>query len=198
MPHARTAQLLAAGLALAPLTGSAAASTQHPARWITITEHSVFEEPPSTSGSCAQPGPTCLVDVSGPTHWHGDIEGDSDYLLHAYVDPSTPTDLSFNGPNTFRRTTYIRGCGRGSFVAYNDHGHEHLAQPDASTQSFSGENDWTIVPGSGTGQLRGISGHGHDVFTDASASPGAATGAQPAYTGRSGGQITCIPHKGRR
>ena len=172
MPSTKLLALTAGvGLLVAPaaigVPAFAATASAHgrSARFTTFTEHSTFDEPASASAPCAQPSPTCVVHVTGPTHWHGGISGDSTYDLYAYVDPADPTDLSFSGPNAFRVSTYVRGCGRGSFVAYNDHGHEHLARPDVATQSFSGENDWTIVPGSGTGQLSALlAPHGSRVI----------------------------------
>lgn len=86
------------------------------------------------------------------TEWRGDIRGTSTcWLLISYVagDPSDPHSLE--GPYTgYEQVQATIGERSGTFV---------LAASGAHTGSVA-RTDVTIVPGSGTGDLAGISGSG--------------------------------------
>jgi hypothetical protein len=92
-------------------------------------------------------GQTKLARAATTQTFHGDIEGESttQYLM-AYLDDGTATSVGLT------RITGQLGGRSGSFVVYQIsiyHGAE------------TGVNEtWQIIPGSGTGELRGLKGSG--------------------------------------
>jgi hypothetical protein len=98
-------------------------------------------------------GPHAIAQARFTTEWRGDIAGTSTcWLLLSYVDgdPADPTSLV--GPYTGYELVDAAVDGRrGTFVlaASGDH------------RGGVAHTDVRVVPGSGTGELAGISGSGH-------------------------------------
>ncbi|MEV6278474.1 DUF3224 domain-containing protein [Nocardia sp. NPDC051832] len=94
----------------------------------------------------AGPGAPKLATATGFDVYRGDLEGDADWQGLMFTDP--------DGSGTFdslQRTRGTLGGRTGSFV---------LRMTGTFTATGDSHADWSVVPGSGTGELAGLSGTG--------------------------------------
>ena len=169
------ALLMAAGVVTADGADASAAHT------VTVDSH--FDDPGFLTGvrnvSCSPLGGVCLVTYRGHSAVTGTLSGWTDYTawLWMHADGST----TFTTHETF--TGAVDGCGLGSFDFVISDG--TVTGPDPATQTFTVHGTWTVVDGSGTGALAGVSGSG------------AEDGVSSADTSTSGtltGALTCAKH----
>ena len=87
-------------------------------------------------------------------------QGTSEYDICLKPGP-TPDILTFHGVETFTGT--VTGCGTGTMTYTLTHGFVRL---EANPTTPNGTQVWQIVPGTGTGELAGVTGGlGVSVFT---------------------------------
>ena len=87
-------------------------------------------------------------------------KGTSEYDICLKPGP-TPDTLTFHGVETFTGT--VTGCGTGTMTYTLTHGFVRL---EANPTTPNGTQVWQIVPGTGTGELAGVTGGlGVSVFT---------------------------------
>jgi hypothetical protein len=106
-----------------------------------------------------QPNGACSIYYDGDGSFAGDLQGTLTFSGRQWVAPDG--SLPFEETNVF--TGVVNRCGSGSFsyrVTNAD-----LGTFDPFQQAFVGDEDWTIVPGSSTSGLPGLTGSGHDPFT---------------------------------
>ena len=127
-------------------------------------------------------GPTEAPE-SGTSTLRGTFDGTGRFCGHTTAGVGPGGAIPFVETDTFTGT--VHGCGTGT-VVYHVSGYIG-GQLDPSRQGLPTEEDWQIVPGSGTGGLRGIrSGGGHDsgqINLDSSI--------DTEFSGR----LTCVPDR---
>jgi hypothetical protein len=121
-----------------------------------------FTDPGQLTGmrgaSCgvAQPG-VCEFSFTGHSTVTGSLSGWTDYAMWGHG--NTDGSMSYSTRETFTGT--VSGCGRGTFDFVSEGGR---IEPGPSSEDPSGQRvhaPWTLVPGSGTGDLVGlVSGSG--------------------------------------
>jgi hypothetical protein len=110
------------------------------------------------AGGSFVPGPTDVPE-SGTSVLTGTFEGTGRFCGHTTGWVGPDGRVPFIETDTFTGT--VHGCGRGT-VRYRVEGYLSVL-PDASRGGLPSEEEWRIVPGSGTGGLRGLTlGGGHD------------------------------------
>jgi hypothetical protein len=191
----RTALALAATALLlpVPLQAHAASSGRHGMK--TVNAYTNWTEPvPALLPSTACPGPDCGFRTQGTTTFNGPgIFGTEDYVLYGGLpDPAHPGALEYHGTAVFHVTK--SKCGTGTFTERVTDGVAYYSRFDAATQTTPYHNNWSIVPGSGTGQLVGITGSGTDDVDDATLTLAGATGDPEANKGVHNGTLTCRLH----
>jgi hypothetical protein len=135
------------------------------------------------AGGAFVPGPGDVPE-SGNSTITGTFQGTGRFCGHTTGAPDAQGRVRFVEIDVF--TGAVRGCGRGS-VTYQVEGTVGLL-PDASRGGLPTEEDWQIVPRSGTGGLRGVlSGGGHDK---GELNPDGSIDTD--FVGR----VTCVPHRG--
>jgi len=153
--------IIAAGLLLGmPLQAQAKAGTG-PVK--TVSAYTNLTEPPGTfTLSLACPGPDCgWVKAEYNTELHGPaISGWEEVTLYTLPDPAHPGALQYHGTAVFHVTE--SPCGIGTFTESVTNGTAYVSNIDPD-RTLRANNDWTIISGSGTGQLEGIEGTGTDV-----------------------------------
>lgn len=152
--------IIAAGLLLGmPLQVQAKAGS---GRVRTVSALTNFTEPPGTftlSPDC--PGPECglkgqyITTLNGPA-----IFGYEEATLYTYPDPAQPGAVIYHGTAVFHVTK--SPCGTGTFEEIVTNGTADHSRISPDTRTVPVKNDWTIISGSGTGQLVGIEGSGTD------------------------------------
>jgi len=185
----RTAVSVAVALLLALPLQAQAASGQHGMK--TVDAFTNWTEPPPPIGpSLACPGPDCGLRAQGKTLFLGPgIHGTEEYDLYAGPDPAHPGSLEYHGTAVFHVTK--SPCGTGTFKERVTDGRADYTRFDPRTQTTPFHNNWSIIPGSGTGQLVGIRGSGTDDLNDASFTVGGLTGDQAANKGVHRGTLIC-------
>lgn len=183
--------VIAAGLLLGfPLQAQAKTSSHG---FKTVSAYTNYTEPvPSVTVSPACPGPDCGLKISGTTYFNGPgIYGTEDYLMYGGApDPAHPGASEYHGTAVFHVTS--SRCGTGTFTENLTDGTAWFSKIDPATQTFPGHNTWTIIPGSGTGQLVGITGTGTDETADGTFTVAGETG-EPSK-GVHDGTLTCRLH----
>ena len=152
--------IIAAGLLLGmPLQVQAKAGSRGVG---TVSAFTNFTEPPgkiTLSPNC--PGPECgmrgeyRTQLNGPAIYGYEISN-----LYTFPDPGGSGAVFYHGTAVF----YVdkSPCGKGTFEEIISNGTADYSRIGPNTRAVPIKNDWTIVPGSGTGQLRGIEGSGTD------------------------------------
>jgi len=114
------------------------------------------------SPSLACPGPDCGLEVQYTTALNGpSVYGYEEATLFGGPDPLHPGVLAYHGTAVFHVTKSL--CGTGTFTEVITEGTVDYSKIDPSTQTTPAHDTWTIISGSGTGQLVGIEGTGTDV-----------------------------------
>lgn len=165
----RRLAIVASLVALAGVVGAQAASAQTRSPLVTVHIDSIGHDdaPYSTSVDCPNPTVLSQCGASGDGYSHlltGNLLGIGRYHALATVDPSHPGDANFDGSLTFMGE--IVGCGWGTFRA-TFHGTDHWTNPNINPTAGGGptaplgvganeDANWTLVPGSGTDDLRGL------------------------------------------
>lgn len=178
-------------VSLTALTGAQA----RPRGFMTVSAHTNWTEPaPLLLPSLACPGPDCGFQTHGKTLFIGPgIYATEEYSLYgALPDPAHPGALEYHGTAVFHVTR--SACGTGTFTERVTDGTYYLSKIDPATRTVPTHNTWTIIPGSGTGQLVGITGTGTDDVPDASFTVAGLTGDPTANKGVHNGTLTCRAH----
>lgn len=178
-------------VSLMALTGAQATTRG----FMTVSAHTNFTEPGeiiTPSPSC--PGPDCPLKTQGTTAYNGpEIYGTEDYTIYGGLpDPAHPGAFEFHGTAVVHVTK--SRCGTGTFVERLTDGTFDPSKIDPRTQTIPVHDTWTIVAGSGTGQLAGIQGAGTDTTADATFTVAGVTGDPNANKGVHEGTLTCRVH----
>jgi hypothetical protein len=113
------------------------------------------------SPSLACPGPDCGLEAHYITALNGPgVYGYEEATLFGFPDPAHPGVLAYHGTAVFHVTKSL--CGTGTFTEIVTEGTLDYSNIDPSTQTVPAHDTWTIISGSGTGQLVGIEGTGTD------------------------------------
>ncbi len=119
----------------------------------------------------------CDLVYEGTVFYQGDFVGTGHYTL--YFQPGLDGKAHYTGQTVFAGS--VSHCGKGGMtIRYYD----GTADPITRTS----RDRWSIVPGSGTGGLRGISGSGIDVIREN----------LPSTDGTVTGTVTCETEKAGR
>jgi hypothetical protein len=160
-----------------------------------VNAYTNFTEPnPVWSPSLACPGPDCGLEAQFTTALNGPGVYGIEYatLYTGIPDPAHPGVLDYHGTAVFHVTK--SQCGVGTFTESITDGTADLRKTNPATLMFPDHNTWTIIPGSGTGQLAGITGTGTDDGSDASLTVAGNTGDPTANKGVHYGTLTCRLH----
>jgi len=115
--------------------------------------------------------PRCRILSNGTARWTGTLRGEASFVLDLWPDESLPGQFFYEGfgdqGNHFVDVE-IEGCGRGGFQMEEWDGRVALSPPadyNVATNKGAGFNRWRVRPGSGTGQLVGLTGSGVNNWT---------------------------------
>jgi len=139
----------------APVTGAHAHPTS--AAPLTIDVRSTFTDPGLLTGArdvrCgyAQPG-VCELTFVGHSDIAGGLTGFTDYTLWVTSNPDGSQD--WHSYETFTGT--VAGCGRGTFDFEVEGGTIESGPAPEDPLGRRVHGPWTLVPGSGTGDLRSV------------------------------------------
>lgn len=129
-------------------------------------EFTAISDPPTSGAPTCDPSGRCLVPYSIPSAtYSGDVNGSSVTNGVVYLDPVT---LASTGSSYQLFTGSIDRCGAGTLVIVLPQFTGGPAEPIVASG--------TVVPGSGTGELAGISGRVTSTFVTDSTGGGSATG----------------------
>ena len=112
----------------------------------------------------------CRLVTKGTARWTGTMRGEATFELDTWADEKDPGRLLYEGfgdqGNRFV-DVFIEGCGRGGFHMEEWDGYVDysLGAYDAENDNAPGYNKWRVRPGSGTGDLVGLSGEGENHWT---------------------------------
>jgi len=158
----------------------------------TVSAYSIFtEKAPPGRLSTACPGTYCgWYTASDTTLFIGPaIFATEDYTLYGFPDSSKPWVLNYHGTAVFHVTS--SPCGTGDFTANITDGTADFTTINPSTQRVHVQNNWTIVSGSGTGELAGIEGSGTHALEDGSFTVAGLSGDPETNRGVMDGTLTC-------
>lgn len=111
---------------------------------------------------CRVSATRCDAVLVGNTVIDGALTGAGAYTL--YATPRSDGNVDYDGEERF--VGAIAGCGRGAMTFRIKDGVVDFRHSDVATHSNVDRENWSIVAGSGTDGLEGISGSGSDVLTD--------------------------------
>lgn len=178
--HAAAVMAIAASLTLAGPAGAHVRRSRAQApRWVTkvVTVSSPYQDTTTADGDGIRCDhftaneARCRLLVTGSAQWTGTLQGGASYVLDAWFDTTAPGRLLYESTgdqgNHFVDVT-VEGCGRGGFLMEEWDGRVDIAPPanyDLTTNRGEGFNKWRVRPGSGTGQLVGLTGSGVNNWT---------------------------------